>query len=193
MGTYRQNLYFIGIIPPEPVYTEVREFQQHMADAYHSKEALKTPPHITLIPPFQISEVREPELISFLERFASQQQPFELSVDGFGSFTTGVIYAALKAEDNLQKLEKDLSLSFYKKFIVARGPSHAYIPHITIAFKDLMPPIFPKAWDEFKSKLYRRKWKLQEITLLKHSGKEWAIDRKFSIDDVQDFDLFSTF
>src|SRR4051812_9636997 len=89
-----QNLYFIAIIPPEPVYSEVKEFQHHIAKKYHSRGALKPPSHITLIPPFQQPPSKEIDLIKFIKNFAAARSKFELSVDGFGSFGVGVIYVA---------------------------------------------------------------------------------------------------
>jgi 2'-5' RNA ligase len=180
MGTIGKNLYFIGIIPPEPIYSEVKEFQQVMADKYRSKEALRRPTHATLINPFSLEKDREPELIYFIETIASKNEKFELAIDGFGSFTTGVVYAAIVISEALKKLEKDLTLPFYRKFSLTKekGPSHAFTPHITIGYKDLSPLVFPQAWNEFKNKLYRRKWMLKDIALLRHNGKEWVVIKK---------------
>jgi 2'-5' RNA ligase len=191
MGTTRQYLYCITIIPPEPVYSEAREFQQHIAEIYHSKEALKVLPHITLIPPFHLEESREAELFTFLGKAVSGDNPFELSIDGFGSFTVGVIYAAVIAGDKLKKLEKELTLSFYKKFNLSkeRGPAHAFIPHITMAYKDLTPFESPRAWSEFKDKLYRRKWMLKDIAVLRHNGKSWEVIKKVELGTAKDMML----
>lgn len=174
----RSNLYFIAIIPPEPIYSEVKEFQQHIADTYHSKEALKAPSHITVIPPFQIDASREAELIRFTDSFASNYGKFELSVEGFGSFGVGVIYAAFEKNELLRKLQKELSLLFYKKFKVEKGPSSRFTPHMTVAYHDLTPLIFPLAWSEFQNKLYRRKWILHDICLLRHNFKAWEIVKR---------------
>lgn len=165
------HLYCIVIIPPEPIYSETREFQEHFAEKYKSKAALKPPPHLTLIPPAMLASEKEAVIFRYLENIASNYEPFEVSIDGFGSFGVGVIYAELILTDPLRKLEKELSLSFYKKFHVERGPSHRFIAHITLAYKDLNPPMFAQAWEEFKDKLYRRKWTPDGITLLRNNPK----------------------
>jgi 2'-5' RNA ligase len=169
----RNNLYFIGILAPEPVRSETREFQQHIADNYRSKAALKPPPHVTLIPPFLLAEDKQPVLFKYIEDIAGRQQTFEVSVDGFNCFGVQVIYAEVEVSDHIKKLEKDLSSTFYKKFQIERGPSSRFVPHITIAYKDLMPPMFALAWPEFKDKLYRRKWMVKEICLLRSSPGGW--------------------
>jgi len=195
MSTYKQHLYFIGIIPPEPIYSDIKEFQQHVADKYKSKEALRHPTHATLIPPFRLDESRQPELVKFIENIAAKQDKFELAIDGFGSFTTGVIYAAILLSDPLKKLEKELTHPFYKKFGLTKekGPSHAFIPHITIGYKDLSPLVFPQAWEEFKSKLYRRKWMLKDIALLRHNGKEWTVIQKLELGTAKENELLLSF
>ncbi len=176
----KQNLYFIAIIPPEPIYTEIKEFQQYFADKFHSKEALRRPSHVTLIPPFQISETHEKEVIDFLARFSAKQNPLELAIDGFGSFTVGVIYAAFVENEQLKKIQKELILSFNKKFKVEGGKDSGrkFNPHMTVAFKDLSPLVFPEAKKEFDDKLYRRKWMLKDICILKHDFKEWKIIKR---------------
>ena len=171
----KQNLYFIAIIPPEPIYSEMKEWQHYMAEDCHSKEALKAPPHITLFPPFAQPPEKEAEIIAFIEKFVNKQNPFELSIDGFASFGVGVIYAAFEKSEILKKMENEFSLSFRKKFKVESSPGFAFTPHITIAFKDLTPPMFDLAWAKFKNKIYRRKWKAKYICLLKHNFKEWEI------------------
>ncbi|MFI5263284.1 MAG: 2'-5' RNA ligase family protein [Candidatus Kapaibacterium sp.] len=180
MGTNKQNLYFVAIIPPEPIYSEIKEFQQYMADKYRSKEALRRPSHVTLIPPFQTSEVQEEGIMNFITNFSSKQAPFELAIDGFGSFTVGVIYAAFVENERLKKMQKELILSFNKKFRVEGGKDtgRKFNPHMTVAFKDLSPIVFPNAKKEFEDKLYRRKWMLRDICLLKHNFKEWQIIKR---------------
>ena len=172
-----QNLYFIAIIPPEPIYSEVKEFQKRFEEKYKSKEAFKRPSHITLIQPFMISEDSEPDVKKFMQSFVAKQSPFELAIDGFGAFGFHTIYVALNEDAQLKKLQKDLSFSFFKKFKVreGKGPSLRFNAHMTIGFKDLLPPMFELAWAEFKNKIYRRKWTLKYICLLKHNFKEWEI------------------
>ena len=46
------NLYFIALLPPVEVAEEVTEIKQFFARNYNSRAALKSPPHVTLQPPF---------------------------------------------------------------------------------------------------------------------------------------------
>ncbi|MEP7233978.1 MAG: 2'-5' RNA ligase family protein [Ignavibacteriota bacterium] len=184
-GTYKHQ-YFIGILPGDLIASEIREFQRHIAEVYKSHAALKPPVHATLISPFIIEESREAELTRFLDRFASGYDPFELAIDGFGSFTVGVVYAAIVAHPVLKKLEHDLALEFYRKFSIERGASYKFNPHLTIAYKDLSALMFPKAWEEFRSKLYRRKWMVRDICLFRHEGNEWRLAKRAEFGNQSD-------
>jgi 2'-5' RNA ligase len=171
----RTAIYMIAIIPPEPINSEVQEFKKIVADKYRSKEALRRPVHITLIPPFQTNEKEEKKFRNFVEGFAAKQTPFEIAFDGFEKFGNRVIYVHPIITDEFKKMEKQLSTLFYKSFPFDRGASSGFHPHMTIAFKDLTPDMFVPAWNEFQDTLYRRRFMLDNICLLRHNGKEWVV------------------
>ena len=170
-----QNLYAIAAIAPEPIHSEVIEMQMHFETDYHSKATMNVAPHITFIPPFTQSSEKESDIFNFLKKFASKHKPIELSVNGFTTFGIGVIYAAFDKNEALKNLEKQLNLSFRKQFKIETGASFPFVPHITLAFKDLTPAMFELAWKEFQDKLYRRKWMMNDVALLRFDGKLWNV------------------
>lgn len=167
----------IAILPPEPIYSEVQEFKERFADAYQSKEALKRPAHITVIAPFTYSQEDEPKLINFLTKFLKKYSPFELSFDGFGTFEKRVIFVQPEKNKRLKILFKDITKAFNKEFKVreGNGSSLPYAPHMTVGYKDLKPAMYDLAWQEFSSKIYRRKYMLGEFYLMRHTGQKWVI------------------
>ncbi len=166
----------IAILPPEPIYSEVQEFKKRFADIYQSKEALKRPAHITVIPPFEYSQDDEFKLTNFLAKFLKKHSPFELSFDGFGTFEKRVIFVQPEKNEHLKMLFKDITKAFNKEFKVREGNSSSlpYAPHMTIGYKDLKPAMYDLAWGEFNSKIYRRKFMLGELYLMRHSGQGWV-------------------
>ncbi len=178
--SYRTAIYMIAIIPPEPIYSEVKEFQLYFADHYKSKEAFRRPSHITIVPPFTISSSEEDALKKFILSFCATRKPFEISLNGFDTFSNTTIFVAPEKNDNLKTLSKELSRSFYKQFQVdgGRGPGYGFHPHMTVGFKDLTPDQHALAWQEFSNTLYRRRFILDQLCLLRHNGKEWIIIEK---------------
>ena len=86
------KLYFIALVPDEPVFTEVMNLKTEIKERFGSKAALRSPPHITLHMPFQWQEEKEAMLISSLNSVGSQSKEFNIDLRGFGSFPPRVIY-----------------------------------------------------------------------------------------------------
>ncbi len=171
----RPGIYMFAIVPPEPIYSEIQDFKAHFAKEYKAKLAASKPPHITIISPFEISTHKETELISFSKSACSPYSPFEILLDGFGEFHQDVIYSKPIANENLTKLQKGLAKSFTSRFRKTNksGASSGFHPHITIAYRDLSRPMFALAWREFEHKLYRRRFTIEHICLMRHYQK-WA-------------------
>ncbi|MBX2964894.1 MAG: 2'-5' RNA ligase family protein [Cyclobacteriaceae bacterium] len=180
----KRKLYFIGIVPPAPVFEKALQVKRYVYEQYGSKDALKSPPHITLHMPFKWDEQKEQKLIGLLTEFVStsQTQPFELRLKNFDCFEPRVIFIAVEKSEPLLLLQKEL-MRFCKtklNLFNATYKDHAYHPHLTVAFRDLKKATFYKAWEEFKSKEFKGEFVANAITLLKHNGKNWDVHREFS-------------
>lgn len=64
------NRYFIAIIPPSPIESDVLALKNFFKEKYNSKASLNSPPHITLHMPFLWKEKKEEELNDALRSFA---------------------------------------------------------------------------------------------------------------------------
>lgn len=180
-----ENLYFIAIIPPEPIYGEALALKYHFNDAYKSKAALNSPPHITLHMPFKWKEDKEIELINSLESFSLTQNPFEIRLTNVSAFEPRVIFIDVTKDEKLESLQKQLK-RFCKielNLFNADYKESAYHPHLTLAFRDLKKPEFYKAWEEFKEKKVETSFKVDSIALLKHDGKEWKELKRLQLKD----------
>ena len=68
MSKEDQKLYFIALVPPEPIFTEVEELKNYFSQHFESSAALKSPPHITLHMPFRLKDDKEILLVEHLEK-----------------------------------------------------------------------------------------------------------------------------
>ena len=80
-----KNKYFIALIPPDPLQSEIGEIKQLFHTDYGSKGALRSPAHITLHMPFLWKQKKEDKLIDLLVR-ATKETSFDLILNGFGCF-----------------------------------------------------------------------------------------------------------
>jgi 2'-5' RNA ligase len=174
-----EKLYFIAIIPPQPYKEKIAGIKQSFAEIYHVSHALKSPPHITLIPPFKLNESKEKEVTLFLEKFVENATSFQLVIEDYGSFKPRVIFLKPILNELFKCLYESISSDFYTLFPVGKASKRPFHPHLTIAFRDLKPNIFYKAWDELKSKRFKAEFIIDRIFLLKHDGRKWQEFREF--------------
>lgn len=172
--------YFIALVPPEPILSQVLELKKNLFDIYKIKGALRSPAHITLHMPFTWKEEKEDFLISTLEKFKSSKN-VEIELNNYDCFEPRVIYIACKENQELNKLQQELVI-FCKKNLQLFNQAEdmrGFHPHITIAFRDLKKPLFYKIWEEYKDKNYSSSFITNKISLLKQLDNKWEIYKEF--------------
>ena len=199
MATIRENnskQYFIGLIPPRPIYDDALKLQQYFAEKYNSSAALRSPPHITLHMPFRLAEQKESVMIRKLSLFAARFDPVKICLDNFAAFAPRVIFINVAKSEALSHFQKGLE-RFCKTELNLFNASYRddpYHPHLTLAFRDLKKNVFPLAWKEFESKEFKAEFMADKLTVLKHDGKKWlphkdlVIESSFATDVTQDLE-----
>lgn len=181
MAKPEQNLYFLALIPDEPVLSEVIAFKQEVKEKFNSKGALRSPPHITFHMPFKWRTDGEEQLIEKLSRFQFGQYPFEVTLDGFDFFEPRVVFVDVIKTEVLSNLQKQLS-DFVRrelKFFNADYKDRGFHPHMTIGFRDLKKALFPEVKTHYQNQTYQRQFEVSGFCLLKHNGDRWEEFRWF--------------
>jgi 2'-5' RNA ligase len=176
-----KNLFFIALLPPLDIQQKAHQIKQHFAETYNSKAALKSPPHITLQPPFNWEVNRLIELKTVLQEFAQQQVVVSMTLDGFAAFKPRVIYINVIKSTELLLLQKELSLKLESSLNIVHKISakRTFNPHMTVGFKDLTKANFEQAWAEFHFKPFSHKFMSTKLTLLQHNGQKWQLNSEF--------------
>lgn len=170
--------FFLALLPPPAIQAYATELKTYFQDHYHSKAALKSPPHITLQPPFEWPRQDYNRLRSALSVFAARQASFPVSLSGFGAFPPRVIYLAVDHTPELMTLQAALGSHLAETLGIAdpRSQTRSYSPHLTVAFRDLKPALFRRAWPEFEHRDAQFAFTAEAITLLIHTGQRWVVD-----------------
>lgn len=174
--------YFIAIVPPEPLLSQIQNIKQDIFEKYQSKGALRSPGHITLHMPFSFDENKEDKLIEYLNEF-SFQKSFSISLNNFDCFEPRVIFINVEQQDELFDLQKRLvnhvkrGLHIFNQSDDMRG----FHPHVTVAFRDLKKQVFYKVLEEYKMKPFSGDFVCNSFSLLKHQKDEWIILKSFNI------------
>jgi 2'-5' RNA ligase len=178
--SYNQ-LFFMALLPPQAIQEEVTAIKQIFAERYHSRAALKSPPHITLQPPFEWPVADLPRLSQTLTQFASQQIPLTIQLSGFGAFPPRVVFVDVVISLALQAFHQAL-LAHNQATLCVTDPmakTRPFAPHLTVGFRDLSRSHFKAAWAEFQNRPFEQEFTAAHLTLLLHNGQRWAICQEF--------------
>ncbi|SMO70857.1 2'-5' RNA ligase family protein [Gracilimonas mengyeensis] len=182
-SNFNKPLFFVGVIPDETLQNKIQELKHYVKDTYHSSHSLNAPPHITLLSPFRTDADHTQELHLLLEVFAQAYEPFEVSLDGFATFPPRVIFIDVDKSEPLMTLQEKLEeLARSKEELFSYGyKERPYHPHMTLAFKDLTKANFHRAWKEFKDREFDESFKVDKLSLLKHDGERWEVEKEFEL------------
>jgi 2'-5' RNA ligase len=176
-----KQLFFLALLPPQKVQKVANEIKQYFAEVYNSKAALKSPPHITLQPPFLWELAKLPDLIEVLEKFVQLRASIPIVLQNFAAFRPRVIYINVLKTPELLTVQKELMVELELSLEIIHQPSkqRPFSPHLTVGFKDLTKPNFYQAWQEFQQRQLYFEFTVPQLTLLHHNDKQWHISHEF--------------
>jgi 2'-5' RNA ligase len=169
-------MYFIAHVLPEEINEDVLAFKQKMFDRFGCTTALKSPAHITLVPPFWMDNILEDELKSGLDGLAVSIESFFIRAENFSAFKPKTIFIEpiLSKQLSALKLAADTFITGHAEF-GAKTDERRFHPHITIATRDLHKKNFAEAWEMFQNKTFAAEWEAKSLSLLRHNKKNWDV------------------
>jgi 2'-5' RNA ligase len=169
------SMYYLAIVCPSQVDEKILRCKHWMKEQFGCIVALKSPAHITLIPPFWLEEARETKLLQTLQSFASGMDEFIIQLDGFSHFGKKVLFVHVKEHPAMEELKRQVENHFIQSFDSIKKDDYPFHPHITIANRDLKPGDFEKAWQYFSNKVFKETFRIKTISLLKLSQGKWNV------------------
>lgn len=175
----KTDLYFIAILPTPEIREEVKAFKLYAKTHFNTARALRSPAHITLIPPFRCSSDQIDDLHAILNAFAKSTSSFYLKLKDFDCFKPRVIFVDVVENKALNKMQGQLLKEMMTQLNIETRNYYSFHPHMTIAFKDLRKSIFPEAWQYFSAQKYERQFSVSSIFLLHWQSDHWAITHEY--------------
>ena len=175
--------FFIALVPHPDLQHHITQIKLYFAEHYNSRGALSSPPHVTLQPTFEWLAVDIPRLEQSLKDFAAKRLSIPVTLSGFAAFAPRVIYADVVKSPQLLEIQKDL-MSYVEANLGIVHPTsqtRPFVPHMTVAFRDLTQDNFQTAWLEFKDRSLHFEFTAAELTLLLHDGSRWNISNQFPL------------
>jgi hypothetical protein len=190
------------IIPEEPHYTEILAAMKHYSEQLGSKDALKLPPHFTVVSRFKTEKYDE--LLAALQAECQQIPEFQLTVDKVDHFKDPkIIFFDIKKTPTLLHLHerllelvthyrepwardslKNAAASEEQKILVEKYGSpfvmQFYSPHITI----VGPDVDQAKFEALTAKPIPHKpfnIPVRQIGILKKLETGWIVDKKIPL------------
>jgi len=174
-----ENLYFIALIPKRELREKITTIKQDFATRFNSSKALKVYPHITLKAPFKLPADAHDKLLNWFNNLQIQQNKFSIGLKNFGAFPnkkSPVVYIHPIATPSILRLQNKIMIGFIENISDMVDKSDlGYKPHCTVAYKDLSPEMFAKAWEEYKHKSFDATFEVDAFFLLQHDSKKWNV------------------
>lgn len=170
------TMYYLAIVLPPHLNQKVLYWKNFMLEKYNCKVGLKSPAHITLIPPFWMEEEKENLFIKDVNSLSASLKVFSIKTNNFSAFKPRTIFIALEKNTLLEKT-KETTDQFFKAnpvypVTIDTRPFH---PHITIATRDLFKKSFHEAWPMFEKEKFEEEWEVFGLSILRHNKKNWDV------------------
>jgi 2'-5' RNA ligase len=166
-------LYLVALLPPEPVFAETWALKQEVHHLTGSRNAVRLPPHITLLPPFRAPGTFEAECLAALADFAATELPFDVALDGFAWFGNRTLFVHVTAADALKAFHARLSSWCTAHLPQVPLENRPFTPHLTLATRDLPPAQVPELRQLFAERTYAAAFAVTGFTLFRHDGQQW--------------------
>lgn len=176
-----QPLYLVAILPPEPVLSEVWAMKQEVHTLTGSRNAVRLPAHITLLPPWRQAEELELLMRTSLREFAATQEAFEVGLENFDWFGNRTLFVRVTEAASLKACHAALA-----EWCVARLPNipreaRPFTPHMTLATRDLPPSQVSELRTLFQARTYAASFEASSLQLFRHDGQQWQSMEGFTM------------
>ncbi|HMO32380.1 MAG TPA: 2'-5' RNA ligase family protein [Lacibacter sp.] len=170
-------MYYFALVCPPDVDARVLTWKHWMQERFGCRNALRSPAHITLIPPFWGADAAAADLQQALRSFSSNTPPLDISLNGFSHFKRRVLFLAVEPHPELSRLRLELEAHLQQQLPGGIHPDdRPFHPHVTIATRDLKPDGFLQAWQRLEYEPFDAVFTTDSITLLRLGTDRWETD-----------------
>ena len=176
-----KTLYLVVLLPPEPVFTETWAMKQEVHQLTGSRNAVRLPPHITLVPPLSQNDEFEARCTAALASFAAAQTGFAVGLDGFAWVDNRTLFVHVSEAGALKAFHAALMEWCSTHLPEVTPENRPFTPHLTLATRDLPPAQVPALRQQFAARSYAATFAVHSITLFRHNGQQWQPRATFEL------------
>jgi len=181
-----ENLFLVCLVPPVSVVEDVDEIRNYISDKFNVHESLKRPAHITLYPPVKLSsQEAERKFFNALEA-ASYLKAFSQVLKNFNAFPEHTFYIDVEQNEGIMNLEKQIRKELLPLKLLNKSSGNKFNPHLTLAYRDIKPPVFKEILIDFKDRKFKREFQVSSFSVYKHIDKRWQPYKEFAFKNTAD-------
>ncbi|UPL50771.1 2'-5' RNA ligase family protein [Hymenobacter sublimis] len=169
------DLFLVALLPPEPIRSDIWALKQEMHQRTGSRNAVNLPPHITLIPPLRQPAPFAAAAAASLREFGRAQKACLVGLEDFAWFQSRTLYVHVAQAQAVQQLHEALRHWCATQLPAVPAPTRPFVPHVTLATRDLPPAAVPELRAEFASRRYAATAAWEELVLYQHDGRKWQV------------------
>jgi 2'-5' RNA ligase len=167
------DLYLVATLPPEPILGQVWALKQEVHERTGSRNAIRLPPHITLVPPTRQASGFDALAATALTEFAEKHSSCTVGLHNFSWFGNRTLFVKVVESQPLLTLHSDLQAWCRQRLPTIKPETRPFTPHMTLATRDIPPATVPALQQEFKHREYQATFEVQALTLFRHNGQRW--------------------
>ncbi|GGE42449.1 2'-5' RNA ligase [Pedobacter psychrotolerans] len=190
-----ENLFLVCLVPPVSIVEDIDAIRNYISEEFNVYESLKRPAHITLYNPVKITTLEMEERFFNTLAFATYQDSFMQVLSHFGSFPSHTFYLNVVQNPGIMNLQAQIKTALKPLKLLPQTDHFKYTPHLTLAFKDVKPPVFEEIIKTFKDRKFKREFLVSGFSVYKHVNKRWQPYKEFMFKNPKDnpkiLDLFS--
>jgi len=182
------GIYLLAILPPHELSLEIHQIRLLCSEKFGVLKALKPPVHISMYRPFRLDQDFEENFIGMIQSAIAEQEVFEQEIENFVAFDTHAIVLRALLNPGIMNLYSIISAIMIEKGI-DKHPADIFpfSPHLTIAYRDIKPEVFPLMWDEYNNTKFTASFKADHLSLLKHDGNQWLVIKNYPFGQTDRF------
>jgi len=170
-----RSLFFFALIPEARFSEKVRALQEELKARFALTYSMRIVPHITLQAPFECQQVDQSKLEICADLISKKIRPMNLKAINFGSFIDSVVYVNLDHNTELMELQEWLANTLEgQSCLTASQRNNDYVPHITLAHRDLDPAQFKEVWDFVNQHQLDETFAIDKLVAFNHEGGKWV-------------------
>jgi len=166
---HKINEYLLVLSPQQDLYDKVIAVKEAFSHCCQAGNAHWGKPHITLVNFLQYA-VNEGRLVKKLKTTGMSQHPFEVALNGFGSFPSHTVYINVATKEPIHRLVEAMRPDHELMALNKGNPPHfVNVPHMTVARK-LLPWQYEKGWLRYSQMQFAGEFVADRMLLLRRQA-----------------------